>query len=129
MVSIHEMARVSRPVFWWCEITNSCLEREEFALRAVGRHECEVVHLRFFDVPFQPRFLLHEFIVKLIGIPCERPRTVRTREIRMAQTLEVVMDQGRFSAARQVISWVLFATQFGTLGLLPLARGGATQNR
>ena len=62
---IHKMARALEHVFHGCKITNSCLERvERFALRAVSRFECGVVPPSFFDVPFPPRYLPHEFIMR-----------------------------------------------------------------
>ena len=44
---------------------NSSLEREDsFAERQVVQLECGVVRLSFFDVSFQPRILLHEFMMR-----------------------------------------------------------------
>ena len=62
---IHELARTFRPVLRVCEIHTNYLEREEwFAVRGLVRLKCGVVPLCFFDVPFQPRFLLREFIIR-----------------------------------------------------------------
>ena len=60
---IHELARPFRPTMDGCHILNSHLKREEWrVLRGVCRLECKMVPLSFFEIPFQPRFLLQELI-------------------------------------------------------------------
>ena len=69
---IHEFGAVVQTGTEGCHIINSHLpleerererEREEWSvLRAVSRLVCEMVPLSFFEVPFQPRFLLQELI-------------------------------------------------------------------
>ena len=62
---IHELVRMFRPLFQGCKINSSNVDKEEwFAAREVARLDCGVVRLSFFDIPFQPRFLLHECIMK-----------------------------------------------------------------
>ena len=43
-------------------ITATMSERTAAPQRAVSRLECEMVLLNFFEIPFQPRFLLQELI-------------------------------------------------------------------
>ena len=54
-------------------ITNIYMEREEwFVVREVARFERREVLLSFFDVSFQSRFLLHEFIMRLDDLGADR---------------------------------------------------------
>ena len=95
---IHELALLFGPVMEGCHIIDSHMkrererEREEWSvLRAVRRLQCETVPISFFEIPFQPRFLLEELIflsskmdrtvgvIKLKGSPCERWLAVRMR--------------------------------------------------
>ena len=56
--------RPFRPVVLSCEIANSHFAREDwFAVREIARLEHGELFLSLFDVFFQQRFLLHEFIM------------------------------------------------------------------
>ena len=106
----------ARPVLRGCKITNSFLEKEEWFAIRVARLQLGVVPLSFFDVTFQPRLLLHEFIMmssrlddrtvgdaqagfrKLAGMPCGRPHTARTRSCRF------ILSQGFPRGAQQELT-------------------------
>ena len=77
---IHELARMFTPASRVCHINNSYLEEERSGSPYEKLLERGVAFLSFFDVPFMPRILLHEFVMSSRLDDCAAERSSRLQE-------------------------------------------------